>query len=627
MIRRLWLVAAWLWLAAPAGATTFFVTKAGSDGNTCLQAQAQGTARLTIAGGIGCLSGGGDTLLVGAGTYVENVNSGVPSGSSWSSYVRIAAIVPGTSTLAPASGFYAVSFTANESYIEWDGINIDAGNVGRDNWRVESWASGFPHHIRLKNATLYGSLQNTGDISAQPQMVLLSNTVGGRSGNNEVINCTFLRGGGNQDFAHAIYVSSEANLIDGNNISQFRGAGIQVYHSGSPSPDNNVVRNNIVHDNDFNSGFRNWGILVQGSGNQVYNNVVYDLTGDADNYGLDIFGGNPVVYNNTVTGNTYGLIIENESGSLIRNNILYGNGTNYAPSAFTPTQDHNFIGTDPLFFNESGHDYRLASNSTARDGGTNTGSIATLVLVDILGTARPMGGVYDVGAYEFIASAIDTPATGTIIVTDSFTDTAGDELTAQHTGETGATWAVQAGATTGMVISSANRLRGNTPDVDTFAYASGVPLSSQYDVRIGLHTFTTIADHTYLLWARMSISERTGYFAMYNRVPGTIELWAVVTGSYNLLGSCAKTFADSSDDSLALEVRTGAQRLWYGTTLCVDAIDTSITATGRGGVGIYAPTSADTNSTGLHFDNFVVQDVSTLTPSTTCTACRYRFVR
>lgn len=622
-------------LASPAGATTFYVAKTGNDGVSCATSQTIGTPRLTIAGGISCLTGGGDTLFVRAGTYVENITSGVPSGSSWSSYVRIAAFFPESVTLQPSGGAYALAFTGNEHYIEWDGINIDAQNLSfsdvGDNVRVEAWSGGSPHHIRIKNSTMLGTTQSVGSVNSQPQMVNFVMSVSGRQGYNELINCTLSRGGGNEDFAHAVYASSDHNLIEGNNISGFRGAGVQIYNGYSLNPSDNVVRNNIIHDSTFASGQRSWGMIIAGTGNQIYNNVIYSIT-NANSPGIEIFHDNAALYNNTIYGNPIGIRINDQSGAVIQNNILYNNSTDYNANGYSPTQDHNLIGTDPSFVDAAGHNFRLQNSSVAKDAGTNTG-----IGTDILGTVR--SGTYDIGAYEYTdggggpGGPVHAPATGTTFVTDTYTGTAGTAL-ASRAGETGASWTTQTGSSSGLILSDTNRLRLGTPDVDTFSYASGTPVSVQYDVRAGFHTFTTIADHTTLLWARMSTTERTGYFGMYNRVPGTLELWAVLANAYTLLGSCSVTFPNGSDYTVSLEVRTGTEQLWYWLssapetpTQCVSATDTSITTAGKVGVGMYAPTAASTNSTDIHYNDFTAQDVATTMGTTMCTTCRLRFVR
>lgn len=68
------------------------------------------------------------------------------------------------------------------------------------------------------------------------------------------------------------------------------------------------------------------------------------------------------------------------------NNILY----NYHPS-------HGSSSLDLATAN-----YRLSSSSPARDAGTSADAPAT----DILGTARPQNGVFDIGAYEYTNAAV-----------------------------------------------------------------------------------------------------------------------------------------------------------------------------------------------------------------------------
>lgn len=66
-------------LCIPAFATTYNVKTTGSDANTCVQAQSAATPKATITGGVGCLANG-DTLVVFAGSYAENVT--VPAGGT-----------------------------------------------------------------------------------------------------------------------------------------------------------------------------------------------------------------------------------------------------------------------------------------------------------------------------------------------------------------------------------------------------------------------------------------------------------------------------------------------------------------------------------------------------------------
>ena len=70
---------------------TYYVGKNGSDTHSCTQARVSTTPKLTINAGLACIgtsrgAGAGQIVEVGAGTYVEaidSVKSPFPSGTSW----------------------------------------------------------------------------------------------------------------------------------------------------------------------------------------------------------------------------------------------------------------------------------------------------------------------------------------------------------------------------------------------------------------------------------------------------------------------------------------------------------------------------------------------------------------
>src|SRR5262245_52269294 len=76
--------------AGVAHAATYYVSTSGSDSFTCPQARATSTPKRTLAAAGACLAAG-DTLLVRGGTYNEAMNNIVPSGTSWTNKVRVAA--------------------------------------------------------------------------------------------------------------------------------------------------------------------------------------------------------------------------------------------------------------------------------------------------------------------------------------------------------------------------------------------------------------------------------------------------------------------------------------------------------------------------------------------------------
>src|SRR4030095_5060683 len=78
--RRLLNLFFFMLVPALAQAATYYVSPYGSDYNSCYDAQSPYSARRTVTAGVACLSGG-DTLLIGDGTYEERVNNTIPSGT------------------------------------------------------------------------------------------------------------------------------------------------------------------------------------------------------------------------------------------------------------------------------------------------------------------------------------------------------------------------------------------------------------------------------------------------------------------------------------------------------------------------------------------------------------------
>lgn len=83
-----------------------------------------------------------------------------------------------------------------------------------------------------------------------------------------------------------------------------------------------------------------------------------------------------------------------ENSSLILDHYLYHGGDLYYTLGSTVITNYGMM-TDPLFINPAGLDYHLNPNSPARDAG-----MAVALTADLDGRRRPIGGGYDLGAYE-----------------------------------------------------------------------------------------------------------------------------------------------------------------------------------------------------------------------------------
>jgi hypothetical protein len=413
-----------------AEATTYYVSRSGSDNNSCAQAKSVSTPKLTIASGISCLAGGGDTLLIRNGTYDEYIfqKEGMapfPSGTSWSSKVRIAAYPGEAVWMKPRSvplNVAVIFISSGARYVEFDGINLDATLAGASGLTTGPTSSGvtYPDHIRIQNAEIIRG--NCG----VPRCVLSGVNFGQHSigpnsatGGNEAINL-YIHGDQSADSTgYAVYVSGPNNLVENCDLV-LNNAGVHIYNGGGDSADNNIIRNNRIHGIRQSTDYgRAWGILVAGNNNELYNNLVYDNSVAYQGNNASIFvyyGSGNKIYNNTIYGNNMeGISIsgaggDGSVGTDVRNNIMFANSqTAFINSGTGTNQQNNLMdGTNPLFVNPSAGNFQLQPNSQAIDTGARISTVTT----DFQGVARPEGSGVDIGAYEYrpAQSAVAPPA-------------------------------------------------------------------------------------------------------------------------------------------------------------------------------------------------------------------------
>lgn len=139
-------------------------------------------------------------------------------------------------------------------------------------------------------------------------------------------------------------------------------------------------------------------VSVAGSGTvQIENNTLHDCgaTSGSQSGALDVSVPVSFIDNlvDLASGENYlstASVVANLAGS----NDLF-NGAGSPPASITSA-----VNSDPQFVDPSQDNYQLQSSSPAIDAGTSTGNTP-----DILGTPRPQGNAYDIGAYEFNGTA------------------------------------------------------------------------------------------------------------------------------------------------------------------------------------------------------------------------------
>ena len=373
-----------------AQAVTYRVAKDGSGDFTTINAALNAVGQAENAGA-------GDTVIVQPGTYHERINNNLPSGSSWNSPFTLRAASKGSATIVPppydvANNLYTRAILvsgATRHYSIVDGFVLEC----KDAWdciKITGSSTSKAHHIRIINSEVKNA-RNQG---------ILANGL-----HLEFINLDVHHNGWN-DQTHGIYFSKNNNgLIEGCTIHDNFSFGVHFWSSGRDN-NNNIVRNNVTYGNGAS------GILI-GSGvdNIAYNNIVYGNGVNFGSSGLRVGSGGPqrnVVYNNTVFGNPKGLEIRQGTDTIVRNNIIYSNGSasaNYIDNG-TGTIASNNLTVDPKFVDAPNLDFRLRSDSPAIDAGMSISAVTD----DFAGVLRPQGGGYDIGAYEFSDSAPPTTA-------------------------------------------------------------------------------------------------------------------------------------------------------------------------------------------------------------------------
>lgn len=216
---------------------------------------------------------------------------------------------------------------------------------------------------------------------------------------------------------HAIYLSSGSSEPASSSYVLIQGG--SIYNQYSPDHYNRYA----IHSNYTtyaNSHIRVKGVKIYhnthgilfrgGSDNIAYNNLIYD----SYYYGFVQYSdGSSTSYNNTFVDNYGPILLDGASVSATaRNNIYYSNtvdDVSYLNEADSGdlTESNNLKGTDPLFTNYAGGDYSITSSSPAKDTGYN---LAGTVDTDYIGTSRPqpLGGSFDIGAYELSQSSGDS---------------------------------------------------------------------------------------------------------------------------------------------------------------------------------------------------------------------------
>ena len=344
--------------------TNYYVAPSGSDANPCTAAAACYTmARVSQ------LMRPGDNAHFAAGNYTwtysgnKVTKSGTASAPiSYVSDTKWGAKVYG-SGCDPIwnSGDYVqiINFDVTGNCSEGIGVNGNYNNVIGN--RVHD-------------------LPGTGGYAAILADCCSYNLVGIRIIGNVVDNIAM---GTGSNLIHGIYAAGPGSVIMNNIVTRASAACITHYHGSTRS----IVSNNVVANCKY-------GIQIAADGGIT-----------SDDY--------TTVNNNIAVNNGRGIYEYPTAGphNVYNNNIVYNNSTANLDLCCGGTQSGTITSTaaqfSALFVNYTGDmsgDYHLRSGAVAIDAGTTrcaAGMTGCVPVLDFDGIARPAGGAYDIGAYEW----------------------------------------------------------------------------------------------------------------------------------------------------------------------------------------------------------------------------------
>lgn len=385
-------------------AATYYVATTGSDANTCVQAQTTNRPKQTIQAGVTCLSGG-DTLIIKAGTYIDQEITNPPAGRA-GAYTVIKGDSSGPRPVLDPDGaklqrgFYC-SNGESCHHIEIRYIEI---TTAYNSVKLYGDARvGYPHHINL--------IENIFHDTVHTGMLVGSSPSGFIGGDHLIQGNTFYRTGiGRPGYGpghNTIYNTGNRTIIE-RNVFHNLANGIGIWASGI-TVNNVTIRNNVFYEigrsntdtwQQGNGSFGAVHISVPGGGHKIYNNIVYNSGDDSRFIAFKVWRSNLTdvneFYNNTVydikNQKAHSFSVQATTGThIIKNNIAFLGGV-----AISGGTQSNNLTTDPLFMDQANANFRLQKTSAAIDAGERTPTVTS----DFGGVPRPQGADYDIGAYE-----------------------------------------------------------------------------------------------------------------------------------------------------------------------------------------------------------------------------------
>jgi hypothetical protein len=195
-------------------------------------------------------------------------------------------------------------------------------------------------------------------------------------------------------------------------------------------------------------------------------------------------------------------------------------------------------------------------------------------------------------------------------VTDTFTDTAGDNIATSHTTDSGHDWASHAAYAGNFVITDANRARWGNTSPGVFYIGDWTPSSADYDVTIDLYckTASDTSDRGTGPAGRIDEVANTLVYIRYESGGNQWLLCERIAGTENIRDTHTSDLHETADTvkTVKLELRGTTAKGYIDGVEILSGTLTTVTSAGRAGVRGRASTAS--NAAGYHIDNFVATD-------------------
>jgi parallel beta-helix repeat protein len=425
-------------LDVSAAANVYYVAPGGSDsdpGTISRPWRTIGKAVRTLAPG--------DVVYIKNGQYREHVvlgwkDAGAPGKTiAYRAYPGHQPVLDGTGVGGVARGLFELTGC---DYIEISGLLIrnspKAGihvrgseHVTVKNNRIERSKSSGIGIWRSSDVTVEGNVLEdcvTDPKAGEPTMLTFASVNGFRAAYNEIYWTDKDRS--TAEAGLVVKESSTGGWVVGNSLHDLPGTGIYVDGWDGGNHDHHISGNFIHNTNTgISMGSERGGTLYNV---YIYNNIIHHMryAGIRCNHvGYNGLRRDIYIHNNTIVGaydhGGAGIVVEtdNVSNIILTNNLInfgpdlwVGQIKAYKPSAITSTTNLVYgpkkavndpklvevtkgtITADPRFVDAVHQNFRLRSDSPARDRGTRVD-----LARDYVGVPRPQGTGYDIGAYEY----------------------------------------------------------------------------------------------------------------------------------------------------------------------------------------------------------------------------------